>query len=82
MAEKQKGWAKALSIANRQEAGFSRRAHRRRLILPVSLPGLTGQPSIHSSCVLDRPVKPGDDTLCFFSGAEAYSFTAPVIAAT
>jgi hypothetical protein len=33
-----------------------------RLILPMSLPGLTGQSSIHGWCLLDRPVKPGDDT--------------------
>ena len=34
-----------------------------RLILPVSLPGLTGQSSIHGRCLLDRPVKPGDDSI-------------------
>jgi len=28
----------------------------------VSLPGLTGQPSIPGRWLLDRPVKPGDDT--------------------
>ncbi len=33
-----------------------------RLILPVSLPGLTGQSSTHGRCLLDRPVKPGDDS--------------------
>jgi branched-chain amino acid transport system ATP-binding protein len=34
-----------------------------RLTLPVSLPGLTGQSSIHGRCLLDRPVKPGDDRI-------------------
>src|SRR5215467_8236792 len=29
---------------------------------PVSLPGLTGQSSIHGRWLLDRPVKPGDDS--------------------
>ena len=29
----------------------------------VSLPGLTGQSSIHGRWLLDRPVKPGDDSL-------------------
>ena len=33
-----------------------------RLTLLVSLPGLTGQPSITARWLLDRPVKPGDDT--------------------
>jgi hypothetical protein len=33
-----------------------------RLTLPVSLPGLTGQSSIPGLWLLDRPVKPGDDT--------------------
>jgi hypothetical protein len=33
------------------------------LILPVSLPGLTGQSSTHGRCLLDRPVKPGDDSM-------------------
>jgi hypothetical protein len=33
-----------------------------RLTLPVSLPGLTGQSSSHGRCLLDRPVKPGDDS--------------------
>jgi hypothetical protein len=28
----------------------------------VSLPGLTGQSSIPGRCLLDRPVKPGDDS--------------------
>jgi hypothetical protein len=28
----------------------------------VSLPGLTGQSSIHGRWLLDRPVKPGDDS--------------------
>jgi len=28
----------------------------------VSLPGLTGQSSIHGRWLLRRPVKPGDDT--------------------
>jgi hypothetical protein len=28
----------------------------------VSLPGLTGQSSTHGRCLLDRPVKPGDDS--------------------
>src|SRR5260221_6889891 len=28
----------------------------------LSLPGWTGQSSIHGRCLLDRPVKPGDDT--------------------
>src|SRR5713101_8141882 len=32
------------------------------LIPPVSLPGLTGQSSIHGRWLLDRPVKPGDDS--------------------
>src|ERR1700730_2376615 len=32
------------------------------LSLPVSLPGLTGQSSIHGRWLLDRPVKPGDDS--------------------
>jgi hypothetical protein len=32
------------------------------LTLLVSLPGLTGQSSTHGRCLLDRPVKPGDDT--------------------
>ncbi len=30
--------------------------------LSVSLPGLTGQSSIPGRWLLDRPVKPGDDT--------------------
>ena len=30
---------------------------------PGSLPGLTRQSSIHCRCALDRPVKPGDDTM-------------------
>ena len=35
------------------------------LTLLVSLPGLTGQSSTHGRCLLDRPVKPGDDSeLC------------------
>jgi hypothetical protein len=29
----------------------------------VSLPGLTGQSSIHGRLLLDRPVKPGDDSI-------------------
>src|SRR5258707_15656097 len=33
-----------------------------RLILPVSLPGLTGQSSTHGRCLLDPPGKPGDDS--------------------
>jgi hypothetical protein len=33
-----------------------------RFIPPVSLPGLTGQSSIPDRWLLDRPVKPGDDT--------------------
>jgi hypothetical protein len=33
-----------------------------RLTLPMSLPGLTGQSNIHGRCLLDRPVKPGDDS--------------------
>jgi antitoxin HigA-1 len=33
-----------------------------RLLLPVSLPGLTGQSSIRSRWLLDRPVKLGDDS--------------------
>jgi hypothetical protein len=33
------------------------------LILAVSLPGLTGQSSIHGRRLLDRPVKPGDDSM-------------------
>jgi hypothetical protein len=28
----------------------------------VSLPGLTGQSSAPGRCLLDRPVKPGDDS--------------------
>jgi len=32
-----------------------------RLTLFVSLPGLAGQSSTHGRCLLDRPVKPGDD---------------------
>jgi hypothetical protein len=28
----------------------------------VSLPGLTGQSSTPGRCLLDRPVKPGDDS--------------------
>ncbi len=37
--------------------------HFYRVDIPVlSLPGLTGQSSIHSRWLLDRPVKPGDDT--------------------
>jgi hypothetical protein len=32
------------------------------LILSVSLPGLSGQTSIHWWGLLDRPVKPGDDS--------------------
>src|SRR5258706_14087320 len=32
------------------------------LTLPLSLPGLTGQSSIHGRRLLDRPVKPGDDS--------------------
>jgi chromate transporter len=31
--------------------------------VPVSLPGSTGQSSIHGRCLLDRPVKPGDDSM-------------------
>src|SRR5258707_13068549 len=31
---------------------------------PMSSPGLTGRSSIHGRCVLDRPVKPGDDSEC------------------
>jgi hypothetical protein len=31
------------------------------LILSPSLPGLTGQSSTPGLCLLDRPVKPGDD---------------------
>ena len=34
------------------------------LTLFVSLPGLTGQSSTHGRCLLDRPVKPGDDSNC------------------
>src|SRR5258706_15242011 len=34
-----------------------------RLPLPVSLPGLTGQSSIPGRWLLDRPVKPGDDSI-------------------
>src|SRR5258706_3438340 len=33
-----------------------------RLTVPVSLPGLTGQSSIPGRWLLDRPVKPGDDS--------------------
>src|SRR6266849_5388991 len=33
-----------------------------RLTLPVSLPGLTGQSSNPGRWLLDRPVKPGDDS--------------------
>jgi len=33
-----------------------------KLTLLVSLPGLTGQSSIHGRWLLDRPVKPGDDS--------------------
>jgi hypothetical protein len=29
---------------------------------PLSLPGLTGQSSTPGRCLLDRPVKPGDDS--------------------
>jgi hypothetical protein len=32
-------------------------------MLSVSLPGLTGQSSSHGQCLLDRPVKPGDDSI-------------------
>src|SRR5712692_5885537 len=32
------------------------------LTIWVSLPGLTGQSSIHGRWLLDRPVKPGDDS--------------------
>jgi hypothetical protein len=32
------------------------------LILSVSLAGLTGQSSTPGRCLLDRPVKPGDDS--------------------
>jgi hypothetical protein len=32
------------------------------LIVPVSLPGLNGQSSINGLQLLDRPVKPGDDS--------------------
>jgi hypothetical protein len=31
------------------------------MVLLVSLPGLTGQSSTHDQCLLDRPLKPGDD---------------------
>ena len=35
------------------------------LTLLVSWPGLTGQSSTRGRCLLDRPVKPGDDSeLC------------------
>jgi hypothetical protein len=33
-----------------------------KLTLVLSLPGLTGQSSIHGRWLLDRPVKPGDDS--------------------
>jgi hypothetical protein len=33
------------------------------LIPPVSLPGLTRQSSIHGWWLLDRPVKPSDDSI-------------------
>jgi hypothetical protein len=32
------------------------------LTLSMSLPGLTGQSSTLGRCLLDRPVKPGDDS--------------------
>jgi hypothetical protein len=32
------------------------------LSLSMSLPGLTGQSSNHGLRILDRPVKPGDDS--------------------
>jgi hypothetical protein len=34
-----------------------------RPIISVSLPGLTGQSSIRGRGLLDRPVKPGDDSI-------------------
>src|SRR5215831_20886244 len=37
-------------------------ALRATLTLGVSLPGLTGQSSVHGRWLLDRPVKPGDDS--------------------
>src|SRR5262245_9334755 len=39
----------------------------------VSLPGLTGQSSIHGRWLLDRPVKPGDDTLVWCGPDREYS---------
>jgi hypothetical protein len=37
----------------------------------VSLPGLTGQSSTQGPCLLDRPVKPGDDSAMWLKRGKA-----------